>query len=467
MSATVPIAFLALLVGGTAAQQRSAGNLPVFDTTLSALPPSFTPVTARRIYRRLQVPPKSEFETEEAYRGRLKQAFVSGTHAIPLEGFRLTYDADSGAFSVLYETEQGMWMYVVANGVSDAGMIVSGRSSKLLRTESRTNAFGARVEVQVWVDTLFGVVPLDDSGVPRWVIVPKWRISADSAQAIKPFVAAILQVTLAAMPDGRQTDLGMDGDSPTITIPRDVNRFLHIVFVRDAKLVLYDRRSGRVLTRLPMLTRSPEEEDSLSPVEGGIGTGIVPSSDQVFMVSVVEERPELLTSPPLQYPDLLREAGVQGRVLVQAIIDTLGRAEPASVKVIQSPNPGFDQPAKNLVLKSQFRPARIKGRPVRVLINLPIDFNIEKESDDVVPASVRWAVFPPPGAPREVRGRKYEVKFWVSAEGRVTRVEVSPPIKDEGYRREFTERMMGVLFNPATTRDGRPVDYIATVTLIP
>src|SRR3954470_20630705 len=46
-------------------------------------------------------------------------------------------------------------------------------------------------------------------------------------------------------------------------------------------------------------------------VEGGIGTGIVPSSDQVFMESVVKERPELLTRPPLQYPDLLRQAGVQ------------------------------------------------------------------------------------------------------------------------------------------------------------
>lgn len=113
-------------------------------------------------------------------------------------------------------------------------------------------------------------------------------------------------------------------------------------------------------------------------VEGGIGTGIVPSSDQVFMESVVEERPELLTRPPLQYPDLLRQAGVQGRVLVSAIIDTLGRAEPNSVKVVQSPNPGFDQPAKNMVLKALFRPARVHGRAVRVLVNLPIDFSIKR-----------------------------------------------------------------------------------------
>jgi TonB family protein len=113
-------------------------------------------------------------------------------------------------------------------------------------------------------------------------------------------------------------------------------------------------------------------------VEGGIGTGIVPSSDQVFMESVVEERPEVLSGPQLQYPDLLRQAAIQGRVLVQAIIDTTGRAEPPSVKVLQSPNPGFDQAAKNYVLRALFRPARVHGRAVRVLINLPIDFKIKR-----------------------------------------------------------------------------------------
>lgn len=113
-------------------------------------------------------------------------------------------------------------------------------------------------------------------------------------------------------------------------------------------------------------------------VEGGIGAGIVPSSDQVFMESVVEERPEVLSGPLLVYPDLLRQAGVQGRVIVQAIIDTSGRAEPPSVKIIQSPNPGFDQPAKQYVLRALFRPARVHGRAVRVLVNLPIDFKIKR-----------------------------------------------------------------------------------------
>jgi len=96
----------------------------------------------------------------------------------------------------------------------------------------------------------------------------------------------------------------------------------------------------------------------------------------VFMESVVDERPEVLSGPALSYPDLLRQAGVQGRVLVQAIIDTSGRTEPRSVRIIQSPNPGFDEPARDYVLGAMFRPARIHGRAVRVLVNLPIDYKI-------------------------------------------------------------------------------------------
>ena len=87
-------------------------------------------------------------------------------------------------------------------------------------------------------------------------------------------------------------------------------------------------------------------------------------------------------------------------------------------------------------------------------------------ASDIFAATPRWAIMAPPGAPRDARGR-HEVRFWVTADGRVTRIEVTPPIKDSGYRREFTERMMGYLFNPATTRDGRHVEYIASLTVYP
>jgi len=96
----------------------------------------------------------------------------------------------------------------------------------------------------------------------------------------------------------------------------------------------------------------------------------------VFMEAIVEEKPSVLSGPIPVYPELLKQAQIQGRVLVQAVIDTLGRAELNSVKILQSPNPGFDQSARQYVLKALFRPARVHGRAVRVLINIPIDYKI-------------------------------------------------------------------------------------------
>lgn len=84
----------------------------------------------------------------------------------------------------------------------------------------------------------------------------------------------------------------------------------------------------------------------------------------------------MLAGPALPYPELLRHAGIQGQVIVQAIIDTSGRAEPQSVKVIRSPHPGFDESARNYVLRALFRPARVDGHPVRALLSVPIDFKM-------------------------------------------------------------------------------------------
>jgi len=84
-----------------------------------------------------------------------------------------------------------------------------------------------------------------------------------------------------------------------------------------------------------------------------------------------------VSAPPLEYPTALRYAGVQGRVRVQAVIDTLGRAEPASVKIVARPNTAFDESARAYVLHAMFRPARVKGRAVRVLITVPVNYRIE------------------------------------------------------------------------------------------
>ncbi len=81
-------------------------------------------------------------------------------------------------------------------------------------------------------------------------------------------------------------------------------------------------------------------------------------------------------------------------------------------------------------------------------------------------ASPRTAILPPMArVPGSVAGRTYRVRFWVAADGRVTRVEVDPPIADADYRREFQQRMLAYRFYPARTRDGQSVASVVTVPL--
>ena len=129
-----------------------------------------------------------------------------------------------------------------------------------------------------------------------------------------------------------------------------------------------------------LLQRFDPKDYSGSGIEGGRATGIVVSGSEVYAEALVEERPELLSAPPPIYPQLLKQAGIQGRVILHAIVDTTGRVEPASVRIIKSPSPAFDQPTKDWVLKALFRPARLHGRGVRVFINLPVDYSLTRSS---------------------------------------------------------------------------------------
>jgi periplasmic protein TonB len=113
-------------------------------------------------------------------------------------------------------------------------------------------------------------------------------------------------------------------------------------------------------------------------VEGGVANGIVPNSDAVFTASIVEEQPERLAGPQPVFPELLKQAQIQGRVLARAIIDTTGHIEANSIRILQTPNPGFNPGVIDALRRSVFRPARVHGRAVRIMIDIPFDFTIKR-----------------------------------------------------------------------------------------
>ena len=92
------------------------------------------------------------------------------------------------------------------------------------------------------------------------------------------------------------------------------------------------------------------------------------------VVGTVDEPPALITHPAIRYAPEMQALRIGGTVIVEATLDTTGRVLPATVKVVQTPNPVFDSESKRVVQAAVYRPARVHGRAARVTIRQPITF---------------------------------------------------------------------------------------------
>ena len=95
-----------------------------------------------------------------------------------------------------------------------------------------------------------------------------------------------------------------------------------------------------------------------------------------WAAAVGQQGPEVLTGPIPTYPELLRQAGIQGRVLLEAVVDTTGRVSADSTLVVFTTNPAFVAPARQALVSTLFRPAMVGGRPMRMRVRVPYEFTI-------------------------------------------------------------------------------------------
>jgi hypothetical protein len=113
-------------------------------------------------------------------------------------------------------------------------------------------------------------------------------------------------------------------------------------------------------------------------VEGGIAAGVVGGTGKVDLGAVVtsaeaDEQPSIISAGPKVVPPGM--AGVPARVTFQFIIDTTGHAESNSFKLLNATNQIFVESAKQMLLKSVFKPGRLAGRPVRTQVNQGVSFS--------------------------------------------------------------------------------------------
>jgi len=79
-----------------------------------------------------------------------------------------------------------------------------------------------------------------------------------------------------------------------------------------------------------------------------------------------------------RYPDTLREAGVEGEVLAQFVLDTTGFAEMNTFKVLKSTDTLFANAVRSTLPTMRFNPAEVGGKKVKQLIQMPFQFNLSK-----------------------------------------------------------------------------------------
>ncbi len=119
-------------------------------------------------------------------------------------------------------------------------------------------------------------------------------------------------------------------------------------------------------------------------VEGGVADGVpvdpalVTTTEVVYAANITEEPPELRQAPDLVYPPLLRQGGVEGTVMLEFVVNAEGRVEVNTVNVVSCSHPGFQMPAVDLARRAVFRPGRVGGRAVRVLVRMPVTFALAR-----------------------------------------------------------------------------------------
>ncbi|GBD92801.1 gram-negative bacterial tonB protein [bacterium BMS3Abin05] len=78
----------------------------------------------------------------------------------------------------------------------------------------------------------------------------------------------------------------------------------------------------------------------------------------------------------LKYPEIARKAGVEGTVIIQVLIDEKGRV--IKTKVLKSlGNNGCDQAAIAAIVKTRWKPAMQRDKPVKVWVSIPVIFKLK------------------------------------------------------------------------------------------
>lgn len=99
---------------------------------------------------------------------------------------------------------------------------------------------------------------------------------------------------------------------------------------------------------------------------------------EIFMA--VEDKPQLIggmeaLNEEVNYPEFARKAGIEGRVIVQFVVDEEGNVQ--NPEVISGVHKMLDEEAVRAVKQMKFTPGKQRNNPVKVRMSLPVTFQLQ------------------------------------------------------------------------------------------
>jgi periplasmic protein TonB len=101
-----------------------------------------------------------------------------------------------------------------------------------------------------------------------------------------------------------------------------------------------------------------------------------PVNDVPIVVGGAVKKPEILVKTQPRYTELARKAGIQGVVILKAVIDERGYV--TNLEIERGQPMGLDQAAVEAVRSWRFKPATLHGRPVKVYYYLTVNFQLQR-----------------------------------------------------------------------------------------
>ncbi len=94
-----------------------------------------------------------------------------------------------------------------------------------------------------------------------------------------------------------------------------------------------------------------------------------------FDTKQVDTLPSIVKRASPEYPNRARRMNIQGKVMVQLVVDTAGNPKEFSI-ASASPAGYFEEAALTAAKKMRFIPGKIKGKTVNTLVHVPFVFRL-------------------------------------------------------------------------------------------